>query len=70
MNMLEGVSTVANFITVYEKSQIKPDSYFLIRSVFFVSKCNLLDVYFTQPINSYKILTGTKHYVFVNIFYS
>ena len=46
MYTLEGVSSVANFITTYEES-IKPNSHFLICSVFFVSKGNLFDVYFT-----------------------
>ena len=42
MYMLEGVSSVANFITAYVESQLNRDSHFLIRSVFFVSKGNLL----------------------------
>ena len=45
MCTLEGVSSVANFITAYEKSQYNRDSPFLICSVFFVSKGNLFDVY-------------------------
>ena len=45
MYTLEGVSSIANFITAYEESQLR-DSHFLIRSVFFVSKGNLSDVYF------------------------
>ena len=40
MYMLEGVSSVANFITAYEESQENRD-HFLMRSVFFVSKGNL-----------------------------
>ena len=47
MYTLEGVSSVANFITAYEESQYYQDSHFLICSVFFVSKGNLFDVYFT-----------------------
>ena len=47
MYTLEGVSSVANFITAYEESQLNRDSHFLIRSVFFVSKGNHFDVYFT-----------------------
>ena len=47
MYPLEGVSNVANFITAYEESQQNRDSHFLIRRVFFVSKGNLLDVYFS-----------------------
>ena len=45
--MLEGVSSVTNFITAYEdeESQENRDSHFLIRSVFFVSKGNLFNVY-------------------------
>ena len=39
MYSLEGVSSVANFITAYE------ESHFLVRCVFFVSKGNLFDVY-------------------------
>ena len=42
MYMLEGVRSVANFITANEEY-----SHFLIRSVFFVSKCNPFFVYFT-----------------------
>ena len=38
---------VANFITAYEVSQENRDSNFLFRSVFFVSKLNAFDVYFT-----------------------
>ena len=47
MYTLEGVSNVANFITAYKESQLYRNSHFLIRSVFFVSKGNLFDVYFT-----------------------
>ena len=46
MYTLEGVSSIANFITAYEESQ-NQDSHLLIWSVFFVSKGNLFDVYFT-----------------------
>ena len=45
MYTIEGVSSVANFITAYEESQKNQDSHFLIRSVFFVSKGSLFDVY-------------------------
>ena len=45
MYTLEGVSSVANFITAYEESQLNRESHFLICSVFFVSKGNLFDVY-------------------------
>ena len=45
MYTLEGVSSVANFITAYKESQSNRDSHFLICSVFFVSKGNLFDVY-------------------------
>ena len=41
MYTIEGVSSVANFITAYEESQQKRDSSVLIHSVFFVSKGNL-----------------------------
>ena len=34
MYTLEGVSSVANFITAYEESQLNRDSHFLIHSVF------------------------------------
>ena len=47
MYTLEGVSSVAIFITAYEESQYNLDSHFLICSMFFVSKGNLFDVYFT-----------------------
>ena len=47
MYTLEGVSSIANFIIGYEESQQNRDSHFLICSVFFVSKGNLFDVYFT-----------------------
>ena len=42
MYTLEGVSRAAKFITAYEESQYNRDSHFLICSVFFVSKGNLL----------------------------
>ena len=45
MYTLEGVRSVANFITAYEESQWNRDSNFLICSVFFVSKGYLFDVY-------------------------
>ena len=45
MYTLEGVSKVANFINAYEESQWNRDSHFLTRSVFFVSKGSLFDVY-------------------------
>ena len=38
MYTLQGVSSVANFITAYEESQSNRDSHFLICSVTFVSK--------------------------------
>ena len=47
MYTLERVNSVANIITAYKESQKYRDVYFLIRIVFFVSKGNLLDVYFT-----------------------
>ena len=46
MYTLEGVSSVANFITAYEESQSNRDSHFPICSVLFVSKGNLFGVYF------------------------
>ena len=46
---LEGVSSVANFITAYEESQYNQDSHFLICSVFSVSKGNLFEVYLRKP---------------------
>ena len=46
MYTLEGVSSVANSITAYEESQLNRDSHCLIRSVFFVSKGNLFDVFY------------------------
>ena len=57
MYKLEGVSIVANFITAYEESQENRDSHFLIRSVFFVSKGNLFDVYCVNysPESDYKL---------------
>ena len=42
MYTIEGVSSVAYFITAYEGSHLNRDSYFLIYSVFFVSKGNIL----------------------------
>ena len=48
MNTLEGVISVANFITAYEESQLNRDSHFLICGVFFVSKGNLFDVYLQE----------------------
>ena len=47
MYTLEGVSSVAKFITTDEESLQNRYSHYLIRSVFFVSKGNLFDVYFT-----------------------
>ena len=47
MRMLEGVGSVANFITVYEVS-IKSRLPFSICNVFFVSKNSLLDFYFIR----------------------
>ena len=44
MYTLEGVSSVANFITIYKES-IKPRLPFPICIVFFVSKGNLLDFF-------------------------
>ena len=48
MYTLDGVSSVANFIPAYEESQSNQDSHFLICNVFYVSKGNLFDVYFTS----------------------
>ena len=50
MYTLEDVSSVANFITAYEESQWNRDSHFLIRSVCFVSKGNLFDVYYYSTV--------------------
>ena len=44
MYTLGGVSSIANFITAYEESQLNRDSHFLIRGVFFVYNGNLFDV--------------------------
>ena len=41
MYTLEGVSSVANFITDYEESQYNRNPHFLIRSVLLVSKGNI-----------------------------
>ena len=46
MYTLEGVSSVANFMTAYEETRKSRDSPFLNRRVFVVSKSNLFDVYF------------------------
>ena len=46
MYTLEGINSVANFITAYEESQYKRDSHFLICNVFFVSKGNLFGFYY------------------------
>ena len=48
MYMLESVSSGANFIIAYEKSQLNRGSHFLICSVFFVSKGNHFDVYWNE----------------------
>ena len=45
MYTLEGVSSVASFITAYEEPGYNRDSHLLIFSVFFVSKGNLFYVY-------------------------
>ena len=42
MYTLEGVRSVANFISAYEDSQYNRDSHFLIRSVFCVPKAIFL----------------------------
>ena len=47
MYTLEGVNSVANFITAYEETQWNRDSHFLIRNVFFVTEGNLFNVFFT-----------------------
>ena len=47
MYTLEGVSSIAKFISAYEEFQLNRDSHFLIFSVFFVSKGSLFYVYFT-----------------------
>ena len=60
MYTLEGVSSVANFITAYEESQSNRDSHFPIRSVFFVSKGNLFDVNLHFNPNQVKGLTFTS----------
>ena len=49
--MLEGINSVANFITAYEESQLYSESHVLIPSVFFVSKGNRFDVYFGHAFN-------------------
>ena len=46
MYMLEGVNSVANFVTAYEESQYNQHFHFLICSVFFASNGNLFDVYY------------------------
>ena len=46
MYTLEGVSSVAIFITAYEETQWSRDSHFLICNVFVVSKGNIFDVFF------------------------
>ena len=55
MFTLEGISSVANFITAYKECQLNRNSHFLIRSLFFVSKGNRFAVKFT------------KHIVIINI---
>ena len=45
MYTLEGVSSVANFITACDESQYNRDSHFLICNVFFIYKGNLFYVY-------------------------
>ena len=50
MYTLQGVSSAANFIAAYKESQLNRDSHFLIRSVFFVSKGNLFDVYYQASV--------------------
>ena len=49
MCMLEGISSVANFITAYEESQLNGDSHFLFRGEFFASKGNTFDIYYNDP---------------------
>ena len=58
MYTLEGVGSVANVITAYEKSQYNRDFLFLICRVFFVSKGNLFNVYFTSPWRRYPFHYG------------
>ena len=47
MYTIEGVRSVANFITAYEEFRYNRDSHLLICSVFFVFKSNLFHVYCT-----------------------
>ena len=47
MYMLKGVSSVASFIMLMKSLNKTETPIFNIRSVFFVSKGNLFDVYFT-----------------------
>ena len=51
MYTLEGISSVANFITAYEESQYSQNFHLLIHSVSFVSKGNLFGVYLTFHVN-------------------
>ena len=53
MYTLEGVSSVANFITAYLESQSNRDSRFLICSVCLVSKINVLTFIRMMNINTY-----------------
>ena len=47
MYTIEGVSSVANFITAYEESQYNRGSYFLSVMCFLFPKAIFLDFYFT-----------------------
>ena len=51
-NGVEGVSGIANFINVYEESQLNRDSHFLICGVFFVSKGNIFYVYLRSEVEA------------------
>ena len=72
MYTLEDVSSVANFITAYEGFEYNRDSYFLIRSVLFVSKGNLFDVYFiyscTDSATAHSIWKKVLQYIKIDIY--
>ena len=64
MYTLEGVSSVANFITAYVESQKNRDSHFLICNVFFVSKGNLFyfySLYLKKISDQYKLSFGIQN---------
>ena len=61
MYTLDGIGSVANFITAYEESQQNRDSHFQICNVFVVSNGYLFDVYLIETKLPRQYVTHFKH---------